>query len=212
MQMTCKWQLTVFVSIGWRVGTYGFGFTSGFVYANIWCIQVELKKVNTHWRDGWRFTTGQEAVITTAEALYTHVVRPSAREEKYRPQTREQEGSRHYISTAPHLPKPGPSCVWCSQLLHHLEPCLIYSLLRTSPIKPSQKYGNLVSRINTWQRVYQKPKLPVKRWNLCADKPLKTMRQKTITFPNAQSIHSMDSCRQEKLIDLSPISLNHPQA
>lgn len=90
-----------------------------------------------------RFTTGQEAVITTAEALYTHTVQTGTREEKYKPQTREQEGSRHYIPTAPHLPKPGPSCVWSSQLLHHLEPWLIYSLLRLSPIKTMYKYGNL---------------------------------------------------------------------
>lgn len=102
---------------------------------------MELKIVNTHWRAGWRFTTGQEAVITTAEALYTHTAWPGAGEEKYRPQTREQEGSRHYIPTTPHSPKPGPSCVWSSQLLHHLEPCLVYSLLRWSPLKHTWKYG-----------------------------------------------------------------------
>ncbi len=106
---------------------------------------MELKKVNTHWREGWRFTTGQEAVITTAEALYTHMVQPGAGEEKYRPQTREQEASTHYTPTASHLAKPGPSCVSSSQLLHHPEPCLIYSLLRSRPTEPTYKYGGLLS-------------------------------------------------------------------
>lgn len=149
---------------------------SNSVYANIWCIQVELKKVNTHRREGWRFTTGQEAVITTAEPLYTHTTWPGAREEKYRPQTSEQEGSRHYIPTAPHLPKPGPSCVWSSQLLHHLEPCLMYSLLRSLYCKSGRRW------INPCQRVYLKPKPPVKRSNLCTDKPPKTMWQRKNHF------------------------------
>lgn len=43
---------------------------------------------------------------------------------KYKPQTREQEGSRHYSPTSSHVSEPEASCVWSSQLLHHLEPCL----------------------------------------------------------------------------------------
>ena len=41
-----------------------------------------------------RFTTGQEAVITTAEALYTHTAQTGAREEKYKPQTKRTRGKQ----------------------------------------------------------------------------------------------------------------------
>lgn len=42
-------------------------------------------------RGGEKFTTGQDAVITTAEPFYTHTAWPSTREEeKYRPQTEER--------------------------------------------------------------------------------------------------------------------------
>lgn len=40
-------------------------------------------------------------------------------------------GSRHPIPAAPHLPEPGTSCVWSCQVLHHLEWCLLFSLLRS---------------------------------------------------------------------------------
>ena len=95
---------------------------------------------------------------------------PGAGEEKYKPQTREQEGSRHYIPTAPHSPKaraqlcviqPTPTS---SGAMPHIF---------TSEIEPTYKYGNLVRVVLALDR--GRPKLTVKRSNICTDKPLKTM-------------------------------------
>lgn len=92
-----------------------------------------------------RFTTGHEAVIARAEALYTHTARPRRRRGKIQ-NLRPESASEPDVTFRPLCvyQKPGPSCVWSSQLLHHLEPCLIYSLLRSSPTvqSPTYNFGN----------------------------------------------------------------------
>lgn len=111
--------------------------------------KYRLERGVEQWR---RFITGQEAVITPAEALYIHTAWPGGIQEKYKPQTREQEESRHYIPTAPHLPKPEPQL------------CVIQSTPTSSGAKPCEltrdpafqceAYVQIwLSLVSTWQRV-----------------------------------------------------------
>lgn len=80
-----------------------------------------------HWRAGERFTTGQEAVIAAAEPFYAHTAWPSAREEKYRPQTKEQgeaditfQPLRIYRSQEPAACDPAKSCIiWSDASYFH---------------------------------------------------------------------------------------------
>lgn len=135
---------------------------------------MELKKVNTHWREGWSggggFTTGQEAVITTAEALYAHTERPRCRRGKIQTSNQRTRGKQTLHSDRSTFTKaraqlcviqPTPTS---SGAMPHIF---------TSEIEPTYKYGNLVRAVLALDR--GRPKLTVKRSNICTDKPLKTM-------------------------------------
>lgn len=62
-------------------------------------------------------------------------------------------------ATAPHSPEPRASCVRSSQLLHHLEPCLVHLLLSSSQgplIHIARQSGQ--SQIKTRQMMFRKKK------------------------------------------------------
>lgn len=185
MQIACKWQLTVFVSIGSK------GKSRRVFWVHVWiCLCKYLMypsgtKESKYPARGERGGGSRQVRRLSSQQLnYYTPTPPGSAQERKNTDLKPENKSR---ATAPHSPKPRASCVRSSQLLHHLEPCLVHLLLRSlqSPhMHIARQSGQ--SQIKTRQMMFRKSRRALaERSNLCTGKPPKSMRQGKIIRSNA---------------------------
>lgn len=119
MQIACKWQLTVFVSIGGRVRADGLAFTSDFSLCKYLMYPSGTKGGKYALESGGEVHDRSGGCHPSSwTALHPHCVAQCKREEKYRPQTDEHREAditfqplRIHWSQQPAACEPAKSCI-----------------------------------------------------------------------------------------------------